>query len=171
MCIFEFGNQPAPLHGDCSGAPNPYNLSEKYWSSGRVPVHCSTTLSPSLNCIDLLSSRIVYVYLRWSLNLLSFEPLGRPYLVRDVGRRCGLKSTGDTPPICTAVPPPLCKAVPRWLQSFGKKGNAAVHLQAVLQYASHLYRSAPPICTGDTFEKIPGAGGSGKFPEGQRHTN
>ena len=38
-----------------------------------------------------------------------------------------------------------------------------MHLLFVPQYASHLYRSAPPICTGVTSEKIPGVGGSGKF--------
>ena len=41
----------------------------------------------------------------------------------------------------------------------------AVHLQFVPQYASHLYRSTPPICTGNTFEKIPVVGGSGKVLE------
>ena len=39
----------------------------------------------------------------------------------------------------------------------------AVRLPSVPQYASHLYRSTPPICTGSTFEKISGVGGSGKF--------
>ena len=46
-----------------------------------------------------------------------------------------------------------------------KKGNATIHLQSVLQYASYLYRSTPPICTGSTFEKIPVVGDSGKVPE------
>ena len=70
-----------------------------------------------------------------------------------------LKSTGGTPPICTAVRPPFATLASKlW-----RKGNAAVHLQVVLQYASYLYRSTPPICIGDTFEKIPGVVGSGKF--------
>ena len=73
------------------------------------------------------------------------------------------KSTGSTPPIRTAVRPPVCNAVPCWLVSLWRKENAAVHLQFVAQYASNLYRSTPPICAGDTFGKIPGVGGSGKF--------
>ena len=51
--------------------------------------------------------------------------------------------------------PPLCNAVPHWLLSFGEKETP--------QYASYLYRSTPSICTGITFEKIPGFGGSGEF--------
>ena len=78
-----------------------------------------------------------------------------------------LKSTGGTPPICTAVRPPfqaICNAVPHWLLSFalekGKRRNAppicaAVRLQFVPQYASHLYRRY-------TLEIISGVGGSGK---------
>ena len=42
----------------------------------------------------------LYFILWWSLNLLNFEPLGRPYLVRDVGRRCGLKKSQ----ICKGIP-------------------------------------------------------------------
>ena len=43
------------------------------------------------------------------------------------------------------------------------KGNAAVRLLFVPQYASHLYRSTPSACTSSAFEKIAGVGGSGKF--------
>ena len=59
--------------------------------------------------------------------------------------------------------PPMCNAVPRWLQSFGEKEAPQYTSNCTLQHASHLYRSAPPICTGDNFEKIPGVGGSEKF--------
>ena len=56
-----------------------------------------------------------------------------------------------------------CNAVPRW--QLWRKGNAAIHLRFVLQYASYLHRSTPPICTGDTFEKTPGVGGFRKLPD------
>ena len=35
------------------------------------------------------------------------------------------------------------------------KGNAATHLQFALQYASYLCCNTPPICTENTFEKVP----------------
>ena len=67
--------------------------------------------------------------------------------------------------------PPICNAVPCWLLSFGERETP--------QYTSNFYCSMPPICTavrlplctGDTFEKILGVGGSGKFLilAGQRH--
>ena len=44
-----------------------------------------------------------------------------------------------------------------------EKGKRHSTPRFVLQYASHLYRSTPPICSGDTFEKMPGGGGCGKF--------
>ena len=46
--------------------------------------------------------------------------------------------------------PPISNAAPCWLLNFWRKGNAAIHPQFVPQYASCLYRSMPPICTGDT---------------------
>ena len=61
-----------------------------------------------------------------------------------------LKSTGSTPPICTAVRPPFCNAAPFWLLSLEER--------APPQCTPHLYRITPPICTGVTFEKIPGLG-------------
>ena len=72
------------------------------------------------------------------------------------------KKYSNTPPICTAVRPP---SVTLCLAGFPalKQGNAAIHLQFVLQYASYFYRSTPPICTGNTSGKIPVVGGSGKF--------
>ena len=73
-----------------------------------------------------------------------------------------LRSTGGTPPICTAVHPPfvtLCLAGFKALEK-GKRRNTplictAVRLPFVPQYASHP--------TGDAFEKILGVGGSWKF--------
>ena len=66
--------------------------------------------------------------------------------------------------------PPICNAVPCWLQALekGKRRNTppictAVRLLFVLQYASYLYRSTRPVCTGNIFEKMPDFGGSGKF--------
>ena len=59
--------------------------------------------------------------------------------------------------------PPRLQRCASLASKLWRKGNAAVYLQFVLQHGSHLYRSKPPICTGDTFEKIPGLGGSGKF--------
>ena len=67
----------------------------------------------------------------------------------------------STPPICTAVRPPF--VTPCLAGSKLWKGNAAIHLRFALQYASYLYRTTPPICTGNTFENIPVVGGSGKF--------
>ena len=89
--------------GHCLGAPNPYNLSKKYW--------------------------------QYTSNLYR-----------------------NTTPICNAVP---C-----WLLSFGERET--------LQYTSnlycntppictYLYCNTPPICTGDTLEKTPMVGSSGKF--------
>ena len=49
------------------------------------------------------------------------------------------KKYGSTPPICSAVRSRICIAVLSWLLSFEERET--------LQCASHLYCSAPPICT------------------------
>ena len=43
-------------------------------------------------------------------------------------------------------------AVPSWLLT-SEEMETMYYLQFVLQYASDLCRGAPPICTGNTFEK------------------
>ena len=58
-----------------------------------------------------------------------------------------LKSTGSTPPICTAVPPPICNVVPCWLLSLEER--------EMPQYTSHLYRSTPPICAAVPLPFVP----------------
>ena len=58
---------------------------------------------------------------------------------------------------------PICNAVSCWLFKKERKGNTAIHLLFVPPYSSYLYRSMPPIRTGNTFEKKLGVGGSGKF--------
>ena len=53
------------------------------------------------------------------------------------------KKYGSTPPICTAVRPPFVSlCFPGFLR---RKGNPAIRLPFVLQYASHLYGSTPPF--------------------------
>ena len=37
-----------------------------------------------------------------------------------------------------------------------RKGNASIHLQFVLQYASYFYCGTPPICTSNSFAKVLG---------------
>ena len=53
--------------------------------------------------------------------------------------------------------PRICNAVPCWLLSLEER--------EMPQYASERNRSTPPICTGNTFEKIPIVGGFRKVPE------
>ena len=95
------------------------------------------------------------------MNFSTFSTVKLGTVQEPPNRTTCLKSTGRTPPICTAVHPSF---VTLCLAGFSAlEGNAAAHLQFVLQYASYLYHNTPPVCTGDTFEKISGAGCSGKF--------
>ena len=75
-----------------------------------------------------------------------------------------LKSTGGTPPICTALrPPPFVTLCLRRLPSLEERETP--------QYASYLYRSTPPLCTAVRLPFVPaillrkyqGLGVPGKF--------
>ena len=72
------------------------------------------------------------------------------------------KKYGSTPPICTAVRPPFVSPYFPGIK-LRRKGNPAVRLPFVLQYASHLYGSTPPICTAVLLEKYWGLGSPERF--------
>ena len=90
----------------------------------------------------------------WQPGFLSGQRLGTPNPYNLSEKYC------CTLPICTAVRAPFVTRVPCWLLSFEERETP--------QYTSNLYRSTPPICTGNIFEKVPVVGGSGKFLDSSR---
>ena len=51
--------------------------------------------------------------------------------------------------------PPMCNAVPCWLLNFGVRETLQYTSNLHASYEVFLYRSTPPISTGDLFERIP----------------
>ena len=74
------------IYGHCSGTPNPYNVSEKYW---RYTSNVYRSTSPICNAVP-----------RW---LLSFGEIETPQYTFNL--YC------STPPICTAVRLPFVPAI------------------------------------------------------------
>ena len=68
------------------------------------------------------------------------------------------KKHGSTHPICTAVRPPHLYRRTFLASKLRRKGNPAIRLPFALQYASHLYRQYPPICTAVLLENTGGWG-------------
>ena len=96
------------------------------------------------------------------------KPGNHPDFKETLSERKGPLGTVSEPPTCTIcltctsthlqfVPqytPPICIAVPSWLPKPSRLKQGKSHC-------------TPPICTGSTFEKVPGVGSSGKFLTGE----